>query len=137
MLMSVWCVFTVRASSSANVDGPTFKPETEHGLLSEGAGAGGGAGASAAGIGACAVAMAGKGAGAKFNKLLPVKLGMGNSFAGRCGFCCTQLTIDGIKLVNAAATSFLQASTAALLTLATVSALFFSNASTTFSSIVT
>ena len=53
--------------------------------------------------------------GAVFIELLPVKLGMGNSFAGRCGFCCTQLTIDGIKLVNAAATSFLQASTAALL----------------------
>ena len=32
-LMKVRRVFTVRASSSANVDGPTFKPETELGLL--------------------------------------------------------------------------------------------------------
>jgi hypothetical protein len=75
--------------------------------------------------------------GAVFIELLPVKLGMGKSVGGAFGFCCTQLTTVGIKLVKAAALSFLQAATASWIASALVSTLFFSIARATFSSIVT
>ena len=116
-------VFTVRASRSANVDGPTFKPETELGLLLE---LGGGAGATGGGA---PVAILGTGMGAVFIELLPVKLGMGKSLGGTFGFCCTHVTTVGIKLVKAATISDLQA--------AIISAFAFSIARATFSSIVT
>ena len=45
--------------------------------------------------------------GAVFIELLPVKLGMGKSVGAAFGFCCNQLTTLGIKLVKAAAISFL------------------------------
>ena len=38
--------------------------------------------------------------GAVFIELLPVKLGMGKSVGGAFGFCCTQVTTVGIKLVK-------------------------------------
>ena len=86
-----------------------------------------------AGVGAGAVAISGMGVGAVFIELLPVKLGMGKSVGAAFGFCCNQLTTLGIKLVKAAAISFLQAATASR----TVSAFVFSIARATFSSIVT
>ena len=67
--------------------------------------------------------------GAVFIELLPVKLGMGKSLGGAFGFCCTHVTIVGIKLVKAATISCLQA--------AIISAFAFSIARATFSSIVT
>jgi hypothetical protein len=85
----------------------------------------------------CAVAIAGTGVGALFIELLLVKLGMGKSVGAAFGFCCTQMTTLGIKLVRTDATSSLQAATEARTASALVSALFFSNARATFSSIVT
>ena len=67
--------------------------------------------------------------GAVFIELLPVKLGMGKSLGGKFGFCCTHVTIVGIKLVKAPAISSLQA--------AIISAFAFSIARATFWSIVT
>jgi hypothetical protein len=75
--------------------------------------------------------------GAVFIELLPVKLGMGKSVGAAFGFFSNQLTTLGIKLVKAAAVSFLQAATASRIVSALVSALVFSIARTTFSSIVT
>jgi hypothetical protein len=82
------------------------------------------------------VTIAGTGVGAVFIELLPVKLGMGKSVGAAFGFCCTQLTILGIKLVMAAAISTPQAATTYRITSALVSALVFSTRAT-FSSIVT
>jgi hypothetical protein len=83
------------------------------------------------------VAIAGTGVGAVFIELLPVKLGMGKSVGATFGFCCSQLTTLGIKLVMMDATSSLQVATEARIASALVSTLFFSNARATFSSIVT
>ena len=71
--------------------------------------------------------------GAVFIELLLVKLGMGKSVGGVFGFCCTQLTTVGIKLVKAATISSLQATIISAL----VSTFAFSIARATFSSIVT
>ena len=68
-----------------------------------------------------------------FIELLPVKLGMGKSVGAAFGFCCTQVTTVGIKLVKAATISSLQAAIISAL----VSAFAFSIARATFSLIVT
>ena len=84
-----------------------------------------------------AVAILGTGMGAVFIELLPVKLGMGKSVGGAFGFCCTQVTTVGIKLVKAATISCPQAATASQIASALVSAFVFSIAHATLSSIVT
>ena len=83
------------------------------------------------------MAILGTGMGVVFIELLPVKLGMGNSLGGAFGFCCTQVTTVGIKLVKAATISCLQAATASRIASALVSTFVFSVARATFLSIVT
>ena len=51
------------------------------------------------------VSILGTGMGAMFIELLPVKLGIGNSLGGAFGFCCTHVSIVGIKVVKASTKS--------------------------------